>query len=221
MHYGARMTNQVVTGVALGVLAIAAGCGSDDDSSNKPDARIASDARSGDAAADAADDAAPDQTNVLILASGSDAPLIGNLPVGSGTDFVLDATLGEMRVKIQNGTDKSWVCTAPSGSQFPNYDLISFRSAPSGSYYFRLSVRPEDWSVGSKPIDGTNISVYVGNDGPMDPPSADTVRGTAMSGMVELIKTPTQPCMTSGGCTPEQACAFRIENVDLVFSDGT
>ncbi len=194
-------------------LVLACACG--DDGQAVSDAAAVVDA----ARFDAAVPDSPTATNILVVASGMNAPLIGSLPAGSGTDFVVDATLGDMRVRIQNGNDRSWSCSQPD-DQFPNFDLFSFRTG-AGGYYFKLSVRPQDWSPGVKPIDGTNISVYIGNAGPEDPPTPDTVRGTAISGTVNLFTTPATPCTVPGLCTPEQICAFSIENVDLVFSNGT
>ena len=214
--------------IVVGALSVLGACGDDQGGNSTPDARLRMDASRADAGVDgaidgpidapidAAIDAAENPTNLLVMASGSGAPLMDGLPPGNGVDFVLDAILGEGRVRIQNGTTRSWSCSAPGG-RFTTYDLVS---GETGRYYFKLSGRPQDWTPGMKPIDGTNISVYVGNDGPGDMPDANTVRGTAVSGMVNLIKTPTEPC-TLAGCTPEQQCAFSIENVDLVFSNGT
>lgn len=150
-------------------------------------------------------------TDTVEAASGSGAPVLDGLPIGNGTDFALSAVLGPGRTAIISGSEGSWDCYAPDPPDFPTYDLVSTGAGRNGSFYFKVSVTPDKWAQGTVAIDGTDVTLWVGNGGT----DSGTLYGTGSGGQLDLLAAPT----TSGDERRARgACAIGTVGVSGIAS---
>lgn len=179
----------VVASLAIGVAACTNdGSGDDDD----------------DGASPSPSPTATGVTDRIHFASGIWSPLIESLPSTlNSVGFQLSATLGTSFTAVTNGGEQSWACFAPNPPDFPDYDLVSFRTSPAGNYYYKLSVPVAQWSVGNKTIDGTSVKVWVGNGGV----DFATIYGMATGGTVTI---------SSAGTVADSGCAFTMSDVPVL-----
>lgn len=142
-------------------------------------------------------------TDVFEVATGSGAPLSGSLPEGSGADLDFRAVLGPGHRVLANDDDsRVWLCFAPDPPTFTTYNLTTYGEAATGAFYFDIAIPPEQWAVGEVAIDGTNVTVYVGDHGP----DKATIGARATGGSMTLTAAPTEL---------GEPCAFALHDVPV------